>query len=84
MPELRKMSADIKVKDDTLSINGVSKLDGAEVKAFDLRSGGSLVLAGLIAEGETIVDRADQVFRGYENPLHKLRNVGAELYCINY
>lgn len=84
VPELRKMGADIKVSGDTLFITGISKLEGAEVEALDLRSGGSLVLAGLIAEGETTIYRAYQVFRGYEKPLEKLKNVGAELYYINF
>jgi UDP-N-acetylglucosamine 1-carboxyvinyltransferase len=83
VPELRKMGADIKVSGDTIFINGVSKLKGAEVEALDIRSGGSLVLAGLIAEGETTIYGVHQVFRGYEKPLEKLKNVGAELYCIN-
>jgi len=81
--ELRKMGADIKVDGDTSFIKGASKLRGAEVKASDIRSGAALVLAGLAAEGETEIDQANQILRGYEDPLLKLRNVGAQLYYIN-
>ena len=83
IPELRKMGADIKVSGDTIFIRGVSKLGGAEVETLDIRSGGSLVLAGLIAEGETTISEVHQIFRGYEKPLEKLKNVGAEAYYIS-
>lgn len=82
--ELIKMGADIKVNGDTLLISGVDHLEGAEIEALDIRSGGSLVLAGLIAKGKTVIHGADQIFRGYEKPLEKLRNVSAELYSIDY
>ena len=81
--ELKKMGANIKVSSDTLFIKGVKELRGAQVRARDLRSGASLLLAGLVAEGETMISGVDHIFRGYENPLLKLKNVGAELYCVN-
>jgi UDP-N-acetylglucosamine 1-carboxyvinyltransferase len=84
VPELRKMGADLKVGGDTIFIKGVNTLRGAEVEALDIRSGGSLVLAGLIAEGQTTINGAYQIFRGYENPLEKLKSIGAELYCITH
>lgn len=77
VPELRKMGADLKVGGDTIFVKGVSKLKGAEVEALDIRSGASLVIAGLIAEGETTISGVHQIFRGYENMLGKLKNVGA-------
>ncbi len=83
VPELRKMGADIEICGDTLLIRGVKKLEGAQVKAHDLRCGASLLLAGLVAEGETVIGGIDQILRGYENPLMKLRNVGADLYQSN-
>jgi UDP-N-acetylglucosamine 1-carboxyvinyltransferase len=83
VPELRKMGAKINLCGNTIFINGVTKLRGAEVKARDIRSGGSLILAGLVAEGETTITGVNQILRGYEKPLEKLRNVGAELYCVN-
>ena len=82
VPELIKMGADMKINGDTLFIKGPSKLKGAKVKALDLRSGGSLVLAGLIAEGETTIDGVHQFFRGYEKPLSKLKSVGANCTLI--
>lgn len=81
--ELEKMGANLKVSDDTILIRGVKKLKGAQVKAHDLRCGASLLLAGLVAEDETIISGVDQILRGYENPLLKLRNVGAELHRSN-
>ena len=84
VPELIKMGADIKVNGNTLLISGVDHLEGAEVEALDIRSGGSLIVAGLIAKGKTTIHGADQILRGYEKPLEKLRNVSAELYSIDY
>lgn len=60
-------------------IIGPSKLVGKKVKGTDLRGTASLVLAGLIAEGETIIDNADYVLRGYEGIIEKLRSVGADI-----
>jgi UDP-N-acetylglucosamine 1-carboxyvinyltransferase len=83
VPELRKMGAKILVRGNTIFIKGVSKLRGAEVRAHDLRSGGSLILAGLVAEGGTTIRGVDQILRGYEKPVEKLRNVGAELSYVD-
>ena len=81
--ELIKMGADMKIKDNELFIKGPSKLKGTKVEALDLRAGGSLMLAGLVAEGQTIIAGAHQIFRGYENPLAKLRKVGANCTLVS-
>ena len=60
-------------------IIGPTKLVGKKVKGTDLRGTASLVLAGLIAEGETIIDNADYVLRGYEGIIEKLTSVGADI-----
>ncbi|MDY6893986.1 MAG: UDP-N-acetylglucosamine 1-carboxyvinyltransferase [Thermotogota bacterium] len=77
--ELGKMGADIEVDDDTAIINGVDGLKGAQIVAPDLRAGAALVLAGLAAEGETVIDNVYQIDRGYENIEGKLRGVGANI-----
>lgn len=82
VPELIKMGANIKVNGDTVVIKGPSQLKGAKVKALNIRAGGSLMLAGLIAKGETAIDGAYQIFRGYEDPLVKLKSVGANCTLI--
>ncbi|MDD3895268.1 MAG: UDP-N-acetylglucosamine 1-carboxyvinyltransferase, partial [Syntrophomonadaceae bacterium] len=59
--------------------DGVSSLFGARVKATDLRAGAALILGGLAAEGETIIENAGYIFRGYENIKEKLNTLGAKL-----
>ena len=77
--ELARMGANIKVEGNTAIIDGVEKLSGARVSAPDLRAGAALVIAGLAAEGITIVDDIVYIQRGYENFEHKLRSLGAEI-----
>ena len=79
VPELRRMGASIEIKNKTAFILGPSKLTGAEVMATDLRASVSLVLAGLIAENRTIVNRIYHLDRGYENLVKKLKNCKAEI-----
>lgn len=79
VPELRKMGANIDVVGDLAIINGVNGLKGARIMASDLRAGAALVLAGLAAEGETVIDNVQQIERGYENIIWKLRGVGANV-----
>ena len=81
--ELVRMGADIKVEGNTAIINGVSKLAGAQVSAPDLRAGAALVIAGLAAEGITIVDDIVYIQRGYERFEEKLRNLGAEIEKVS-
>lgn len=77
VPELCRMGADITVQGNSAIVRGVKKLRGAEVMATDLRASVSLILAGLVAEGETVVDRIYHLDRGYENLVGKLQGCGA-------
>jgi len=79
VPELLRMGADVHVEGDTAIVTGVEKLKGAPVMATDLRASVSLVLAGLAAEGETIVNRVYHLDRGFERLEEKLSGVGAEV-----
>lgn len=79
---LNQMGANIKIDNKLLLITGPTKLQGKEVKATDLRAGACLVLAGLIAEGTTIISDVEHVLRGYENIIEKLTNVGAHISLI--
>ncbi len=79
VPELLRMGADIKVEGDTAIVTGVDKLKGAPVMATDLRASVSLVLAGLIAEGDTMVNRVYHLDRGFERLEEKLCGVGADI-----
>jgi UDP-N-acetylglucosamine 1-carboxyvinyltransferase len=82
VPELCRMGADITIKGNSAIIRGVEKLKGAEVMATDLRASVSLVLAGLVAEGETIINRIYHLDRGYENIVDKLSACGARVERI--
>lgn len=79
VPELARMGANIEVQGNTAVVRGVDHLSGATVMATDLRASASLVLAGLVAEGETIVDRIYHLDRGYERIEEKLNAVGADI-----
>ena len=79
VPELLRMGADIKVEGDLAVVRGVEKLKGAPVMATDLRASVSLVLAGLAAEGETIVNRVYHLDRGFERLEEKLSGAGADI-----
>jgi|GEM_PF-1264 len=79
VPELCRMGADIRVQGHSAIIRGVPRLKGAEVMATDLRASVALVLAALVAEGETIINRIYHLDRGYENIVEKLGAVGAEI-----
>ncbi|MGH8812397.1 MAG: UDP-N-acetylglucosamine 1-carboxyvinyltransferase [Advenella sp.] len=79
VPELMRMGADIELDGHTAVINGVSQLMGAQVMATDLRASASLVIAGLAATGETIIDRIYHLDRGYEKMEDKLQAVGADI-----
>ena len=79
VPELKRMGAKIQIKNKTAYISGPSKLNGAEVMATDLRASVSLVLAGLISENRTIVNRIYHLDRGYESLEKKLKRCKAEI-----
>jgi UDP-N-acetylglucosamine 1-carboxyvinyltransferase len=82
IPELNRMGANIHVDGNVAVINGGQEYSGAEVMASDLRAGASLVLAALVAEGETIVNRIYHIDRGYENLEGKLSKLGAKIERI--
>jgi UDP-N-acetylglucosamine 1-carboxyvinyltransferase len=77
--ELQRMGADIRIEGNTAVCRGVDRLTAAPVMATDLRASAGLVLAGLAAEGETLVDRIYHVDRGYERIEEKLRQLGASI-----
>ena len=79
VPELKRMGAQIEIKDKTAIIKGPAKLTGAEVMATDLRASVSLVLAGLVAENRTIINRIYHLDRGYEFLESKLRKCKAQI-----
>ena len=77
--ELNRMGAKIVVEGNSAIVSGVEKLTGAQVMASDLRASAALVIAGMVAEGETIVDRIYHIDRGYERIEEKLRQLGAKI-----
>ena len=82
IPELQRMGAQFKVRGRTVVSEGVESLTAAPVMATDLRASAGLVLAGLVARGETIVDRIYHLDRGYEQIGEKLRALGASVRRI--
>ncbi|HUL12660.1 MAG TPA: UDP-N-acetylglucosamine 1-carboxyvinyltransferase [Methylococcaceae bacterium] len=80
--EMRRMGADIKLESNTAIIQGIKTLTAAPVMATDLRASASLVLAGLVAEGQTVVERIYHIDRGYECIEEKLAQIGAEIRRI--
>ncbi|HKD48986.1 MAG TPA: UDP-N-acetylglucosamine 1-carboxyvinyltransferase [Rhizomicrobium sp.] len=82
VPELSRLGADIRVESDVAIVRGVERLKGAPVMATDLRASVSLVLAGLAAEGETIVNRVYHLDRGFDRLEEKLSKVGADITRI--
>jgi UDP-N-acetylglucosamine 1-carboxyvinyltransferase len=81
--ELRRLGADIDIDGHTAIVRGVSQLSGAAVMATDLRASASLVIAGMAAEGETLIDRIYHLDRGYEQMEVKLRRLGAKIERIS-
>ena len=77
--ELQRLGADISIHGNTAVVKGVEKLQGANVMATDLRASASLVVAGLVAQGETLIDRIYHLDRGYEALEHKLSGLGAKI-----
>ncbi len=77
--ELEKMGADIRVEGRTAIVRGVERLTGAAVSCTDLRAGAAVVVAGLAAEGETVIDNLHHLDRGYEDIVPKLRSLGARI-----
>ena len=81
--EIARMGGNISLKGNTAVIEGIDKLKGAPVMATDLRASASLVLAGLVAEGSTIIDRIYHIDRGYERIEEKLKMLGADIERIS-
>ena len=80
--ELNRLGAAIQVDHDTAIITGPTRLHGAVIKTTDLRASAALVLGGLLADGETIIENSYQLFRGYESMPLKLQNLGADIKII--
>ena len=81
--EIARMGGKISLKGNTAFITGTSNLFGAPVMATDLRASASLVLAGLVAKGETVIDRIYHIDRGYERIEEKLKLLGADIERIS-
>jgi len=81
--ELQRLGADITIQGHTALVRGVERLQGAKVMATDLRASASLVIAGLVAEGQTLVDRIYHLDRGYESLERKLAALGARIERVN-
>jgi UDP-N-acetylglucosamine 1-carboxyvinyltransferase len=83
VPELRRLGADISLDGSVAVVNGVEQLEGAPVMATDIRASSALLLAALLAEGETKVLRIYHIERGYERIEEKLRRLGADISRVN-
>ena len=77
--ELARLGAKIEVDGRLAMVQGVARLSGARVMATDLRASAGLVIAGLVAEGETVIDRIYHLDRGYDRMESKLRGIGADI-----
>jgi UDP-N-acetylglucosamine 1-carboxyvinyltransferase len=77
--ELQRLGADIAIQGNTALVRGVERLQGASVMATDLRASAGLVIAGLVAEGETVIERIYHLDRGYEALERKLSVLGARV-----
>ena len=82
--ELIRMGADIRAEGHHAVVRGVERLSGAPVRAPDIRAGAALVLAGLAAEGETLVGAASHIERGYQNLVGNLNSLGAKIELVNH
>ena len=81
--EFKRMGAKIRIEGRSAIVEGVPRLKGADVNATDLRAGAALVLAGLVAEGETKVGYLYHIDRGYDNLVQKLQRLGADIVRVN-
>ncbi len=82
IPYLNEMGANIVTNSDLATIKGKTQLIGKEVVATDLRAGAALVIAGLISQGTTTIDKVEHILRGYEGIIEKLTNVGADIKIV--
>jgi UDP-N-acetylglucosamine 1-carboxyvinyltransferase len=81
--EMTRMGANISIEGHTATVRGPSALSGTVVQASDLRASAGLVLAGLVANGETTIERVYHIDRGYEGIVEKLRGVGADIERVH-
>jgi UDP-N-acetylglucosamine 1-carboxyvinyltransferase len=81
--ELARLGADIRIDGNTAVVQGVAKLDGATVMATDLRASAGLIIAGLVAHGETLIERIYHLDRGYEHIERKLTALGASVRRVS-
>ena len=81
--ELMRLGADIQIEGNNAIVRGVDRLDGATVMATDLRASASLVIAALVARGETLIDRIYHLDRGYERIEEKLARLGAQVKRVH-
>ena len=81
--ELKRMGANIRIDGRTSLIEGVAQLHGCSVKATDLRAGAAMVLAGLVADGETQIGYIHHIDRGYDNLVSKLVMLGADIRRVD-
>lgn len=79
IPELQKMGMDIEAQDGRIVVRHTEKLHGADVKAGEIRAGASLMIAGLMADGETVIHDADHILRGYDRAVWKLNRLNANV-----
>ena len=77
------MGADIRVEDDHIKINHSEQLTGATVAAEEIRAGACLMLAGLMANGETTITKVDNILRGYDRVVMKLQGLGADVQLVD-
>ena len=80
LEELSRMGASVQVNGNTAMIEGGKRLSGCAIRALDLRAGAACVLAGLVAEGRTVVENVQYIDRGYENLVEKLTQLGADIH----
>lgn len=81
--QLRRLGSNIEVEGKVAIIEGVRFLSGAEVSATDLRAGAALIIAGLIAQGTTVIGNVKYIMRGYENVVGKLLSLGADIHAVD-
>ncbi|MCH4172422.1 MAG: UDP-N-acetylglucosamine 1-carboxyvinyltransferase [Lactobacillus sp.] len=83
VPELIRMGADISIENDVIILHHVNHLQGAEVTADEIRAGACLMIAGLMAEGTTTISKVENILRGYDRVVYKLRALGADVKIID-
>jgi UDP-N-acetylglucosamine 1-carboxyvinyltransferase len=81
--ELQRLGADIRTSGHHAVVRGVARLSGAPVRAHDIRAGAAMVVAGLAAEGETLIAGIHHIDRGYEDLVGRLASVGAEITRVD-